>query len=129
MNRKKSIIFVAFIVILLLIIFVQVMRYYHATYVAEVAYAKVPAKTPKKQKTKNSNNEIISGSYSYIYRFNFVTKSGKQRTLDYELSGKNIVSLKNSSFVQANISEKRIVKGPIVISKAKIPNKILNILK
>lgn len=129
LNRRKSIILVSIILVLLAIIFVQVARYYHDTYVTEVGYAKTSAHVPKKEKTTDDNGKIIAHSHSYIYKFYFVTKKGERKTLNYELSGENVRPLKENSFVKADISDKRVVRGPHIINKSTIPDNIIHMLK
>ncbi|WP_273731271.1 DUF1093 domain-containing protein [Leuconostoc mesenteroides] len=129
LNRRKSIILVSIILVLLAIFFVQAARYYHDTYVTVVGYAKAPAHVPKKEKTTDDNGKVIAHSHSYIYKFHFVTKKGERKTLNYELSGENVRPLKKNSFVKADISDKRVVEGPYIISKSTIPDNIIYKLK
>ena len=129
LNRRKSIILVSIILVLLAIVFMQAARYYHDTYVTEVSYAKTSVHVPKKEKTTDDNGKVIAHLHSYIYKFHFVTKKGERKTLNYELNGENVKPLKENSFVKADISDKRVVRGPYIINKSTIPDNIIHMLK
>ncbi|QEA59665.1 DUF1093 domain-containing protein [Leuconostoc koreense] len=129
LNRRKSIFLVSIILVVMAIIFVQVARYYHDTYVTEVGYARTSAHVPKKEKTVDGSGKIISHSHSYKYKFHFITKKGERKIINYELSGENVRPLKENSFIKADISDERVVKGPYNISKSTIPDNIMCKLK
>ncbi|WP_273729389.1 DUF1093 domain-containing protein [Leuconostoc mesenteroides] len=86
-------------------------------------------KNSRPEKTTDDNGKVIAHSHSYIYKFHFVTKKGERKTLNYELSGENVRPLKKNSFVKADISDKRVVEGPYIISKSTIPDNIIYKLK
>lgn len=129
LNRRKSIFLVTTILVVMAIIFVQAVRYYHDTYVTEVGYAKTSAHIPKKEKTVDGSGKIISHLHSYKYKLHFITRKGERKIIKYELSGENVRPLKENSFIKADISDKRVVKGPYIISKSTIPDNIMRKLK
>ena len=99
--------------------------YYHDTYVGETYYALVPEETPEKTPTVNDSGEVIEGLSSYIYELTFVNKKGQVTKRAVEISGENPQPLTPKAFVTAEISKKRIVKGPNYITKEEIPEEAL----
>lgn len=99
--------------------------YYSKTYKKETAYAFVSTKIPKKEQTVDVNGKEVQKYSSYKYNLTFVTKEGKKEKKEHEQSGKNPEPLEPGAYVTAEISKKRIVEGPHVIEKSKIPNNVL----
>ncbi|KAF1302979.1 MULTISPECIES: YxeA family protein [Enterococcus] len=100
-------------------------NYYKETYQGIPAYAKVPATTPEKVQTKSDSGEIIKGWSSYKYTFTFVKENGEHQEMTYELSGENPTPFQPNTIVKASISKKRVIKGPNVVEKSSVPEKVL----
>lgn len=103
-------------------------KYYQDNYQAETAYAVVPNEVPAKKQATDDSGKKISGVHTYDYKFEFVLKNGEKRTLDYELTGEKVKPFTPNAVVKAEISKKRVIKGPNEISKDKVPNKVRKIL-
>ncbi|AOW73957.1 YxeA family protein [Pediococcus acidilactici] len=103
-------------------------KYYEDTYQAKTAYAVVPAEVPVKKQATDDDGKAITGEHAYDYKFKFVLKNGEKRTLDYELSGEKVKPFTPNAVIKAEISKKRVIKGPNEISKDKVPNKVRKIL-
>lgn len=104
-------------------------KYYQDNYQAETAYAVVPSEVPAKKQATDDNGKKISGVHAYDYKFEFVLKNGEKRTLDYELTGEKVKPFTPNATVKADISKKRVVKGPNEVSKDKVPSNVQKILK
>lgn len=116
----KEIIFVV-ILVLIVISGYKGYEYYTTIYKGDVAYAKVPDGVP----TVEDTGQVISGSKSYKYDFDFVKKDGTIQKMDYELSGNNVSPLQPGSYVKVFISQIRVISGPNDVSKSDIPKNIL----
>lgn len=121
MKRALSIIAIVFVFIAIFLGF----RYYQDTYQSSEAYTMIPEKVPPKVQTKDDSGKVIVGSYSYNYKFKFVTKSGKEQTMKYELNGENVKPFKPGAYTKAEISKTRINKGPNYVNKNEVPSKAL----
>lgn len=121
---KKIILVVA--LVLIVIFGYKGYEYYSTTYKGEVAYAKVPEEVPTAVDTKDDTGEIIAGSKSYQYDFDFVKEDGSIQKMDYELSGDNVTPFKPGSYVKVSLSKKRVVSGPNDVSKSDIPKTVLD---
>jgi len=120
---KKIILVVA--LILIVVFGYKGYEYYSTTYKGNVAYAKVSETVPQVEDTKDDTGQVVPGSKSYHYDFDFVKEDGSTQKMDYELSGDNVTPLKPGSYVKAKISEKRVVSGPNDVSKSEIPKTVL----
>lgn len=113
-------------IFLVLGIIIQTKKYYDNTYVSSKAYTKAPAVVAKREITKDDAGNTIKGSYSYNYHFNFVTTNGTVKKISFELSGENIKPFKDNEFLEAEISNTRVVYGPTTINKNNVPKALLN---
>ncbi|TLQ05303.1 DUF1093 domain-containing protein [Pediococcus stilesii] len=104
-------------------------KYYENTYKSVNAYAIVPEKVPAKVQTKDDSGKVVTGYHSYNYTFNFVTESGKKKTIEYELSGRKVQPFTPGATVKAEISNTRINKGPNYVNDRDVPSKVMNQLK
>ena len=102
--------------------------YYNENYKKETAYSVVSTEIPKEEQTVDVNGKEIHNYSSYIYKLTFVTKDGKKEQMEHEQSGVNPKPLEPGAYVTAEISKKRIIEGPTVIDKAKIPKKVLEVI-
>ncbi|MGX7024983.1 DUF1093 domain-containing protein [Vagococcus hydrophili] len=107
--------------------------YYNDTYKATTAYALVPEVPEKKEARDDSNRPIKdedgSINYTYDYSFNFIKKDGTKQTQDFGLTGSNAEPYEPGTYVTAEISNKRVVKGPYTVKEDQIPKEILAQLK
>lgn len=108
--------------------------YYNDTYKAMTAYALVPNEIPEKKEALDMSGKVIKDNdgtvnYSYEYTFSFIKKNGKKQSQDFGLTGANPTPYEPGTYVQAEISNKRVVKGPYAINEKEIPQEILNQLK
>lgn len=103
--------------------------YYQNTYGKTDVYGQVPGQIPAKTQTKDMSGDVVKGSYSYKYQFQFVTKDGTVKKMSYEVAGKNPTPLTANRYVKAQISKKRVVTGPNYISESKVPDKALTKLQ
>lgn len=108
--------------------------YYNDTYKATMAYAIVPNEVPeKKEAVDDSGNKITdsdgSMNYTYDYNFNFVKENGESQVQGFGLTSSTPVPYEPGSYVKAEISKKRVVKGPYSVVENDIPKKILDKLK
>lgn len=104
-------------------------KYYQQTYAGKTAYAKVSETVPQKEVTKDSNGKEVKDSYSYEYEFTFVKKDGSVQKMSYELASSNPEPLTPNSYIEAEISETRIVSGPKTVSESEVPKNILEKLQ
>ena len=108
--------------------------YYNDTYKATEAYAMVPNEVPEKTETVDDSGKKItesdgSANYTYEYDFNFVKTNGENQTQGFGLTGSNPTPYEPGTYVRAEISNKRVVKGPFVVAEKDIPKEILEKLK
>lgn len=103
-------------------------KYYAETYKSEVAYAKVSDKIPEIKDAKYQDGSVVAGSKTYSYDFYFVKEDGSVQKMEYDLTGESdqLKPLTPGSYVKAEISKKRVTKGPNEISETKIPKNVLN---
>lgn len=109
-------------------------QYYNDTYKATTAYAVVPQTIPEKKEARDATNQKITDNdgsinYSYDYSFNFIKKNGKKQTQEFSLTGSKVTPYEPGTIVTAEISNKRVVKGPNVVSEDQVPQEILKELK
>ncbi|MCK8627461.1 YxeA family protein [Fructobacillus cardui] len=129
MKKKVALSAVGLITILFgLGLFYQGVNYYQNTYAAQIAYTKVPDQIPKKVVTKDDSGKVVPNSYSYNYTFTFVLTDGSQRKLDFALSGSTVKAYQPGAYLQANISKTRVVYGPEVVNKNKVPRDLQELL-
>lgn len=121
---KKIILVVA--LVLIVIFGYKGYEYYSTTYKGDVAYAKVPEEVPTVEDTKDDTGQVIAGSKSYKYDFDFVKEDGTVQKMDYELSGDNVTPFKPGSYVKVSLSKKRVVSGPNNVAKSDIPKTVLD---
>lgn len=118
-------IILAVVLILVVIFGYKGYVYYTETYKGETAYARVPEEVPTLEDTKDDTGQIITGSKSYKYDFDFVKEDGSTQKMGYELSGNNVTPFKPGAYVKVSLSSKRIVSGPNDVSKSDIPKNVL----
>ncbi|QEA58238.1 DUF1093 domain-containing protein [Leuconostoc koreense] len=104
---------------------IQAGNYYNNTYQTSKAYTKAPLKVPDREETKDDSGKVIKGSYSYQYHFEFVTTEGTKKSIAFELSGENVTPFKPGEFLEAEVSNTRVVYGPNGIKQSKIPKSVL----
>lgn len=102
-------------------------EYYNVTYKATPAYAKVPAQVPELKDTVDDAGKKIAGSKSYSYKLTVITTDGERRVLDYNIEDAD--PLTPNAYVKADISQKRVVKGPEGVQKSDVPTSVLEKLK
>lgn len=124
---KKIIALIA--VVVLAFIGYQGYKYYSETYASVPAYAVVPETVPEKLETKDNQGKTVDGLYSYNYDLTFVKKDGTTQKMEVEISSENPTPLEPNSYVTADISQKRVVKGPNPIAEKDIPAVALEKLK
>lgn len=100
-------------------------NYYNDTYNGQTAYARIPETVPEKTQTKSDSGEIIKGWSSYKYTLTFVKENGEKQTMGYDLSGENPTPYQPNAIVKADISKKRIIKGPNAVSESEVPDKVM----
>ncbi|WP_225047903.1 DUF1093 domain-containing protein [Lacticaseibacillus kribbianus] len=103
-------------------------KYYASTYAGATGYTKVTT-TPKRHQTTDSSGKTISGYYSYDYSFTWALKDGTTKTVDFELSSKNPQPYVVGKYLKAEISDKRVIKGPSYVDVKDIPAKALEQIK
>lgn len=124
--KKASLIIASLLTLSLMIgLAVQVKNYYNNTYATSKAYTKVPLKVPNREVTKDSKGKVIEGSYSYQYDFEFVTTDGTKKSISFEVSGQNVTPFKPGEFLEAEVSNTRVVYGPTSIKQNRIPKSVL----
>ncbi|MEG0286979.1 MULTISPECIES: DUF1093 domain-containing protein [Vagococcus] len=104
--------------------------YYNDTYKATTAYALVPAEVPEKKEALDMSGKKITDSdgsmnYTYDYSFNFIKTNGKAQTQDFGLVGSDVTPYEPGTYVRAEISNKRVVKGPNSVAEKDVPKDIL----
>lgn len=109
-------------------------EYYNDTYKATMAYAIVPDEIPEKKEAVDDAGKKITNSdgsmnYTYDYNFNFVKENGESQVQGFGLTGSDPVPYEPGSYVRAEISNKRVVKGPYSVAESDVPKEILNKLK
>ncbi|MGR8773858.1 DUF1093 domain-containing protein [Leuconostoc citreum] len=124
--KKISLIIASVLTLSLVIgIAIQFRNYYDNTYAASKAYTRVPLNVPNREETKDDSGKVIKGSYSYQYHFEFVNTEGTKKKISFELSGKKVTPFKPGEFLEAEISNTRVVYGPTAITQNKVPKSIL----
>lgn len=108
--------------------------YYNDTYKATTAYALVPENIPEKTETVDDSGNKITDSdgsvnYTYSYSFTFVKTNGATQMQEFSLSGSKPIPYEPGSYVRAEISNKRVVKGPYSVAEKDVPKEILDKLK
>ncbi|MFC6345765.1 DUF1093 domain-containing protein [Vagococcus carniphilus] len=129
----KKIIPIIFVAILGVVGF-KTYAYYNDTYKATTAYAVVPAEVPEKKEALDMSGKKIKESdgtlnYSYDYSFDFVKENGKRQTQSYSMTSPNPTPYQPGTIVKAEISNKRVVKGPYVTEEKNVPKDILEQLR
>lgn len=99
--------------------------YYKDTYQGETYYAIVPQETPEKEETKDNQGKVVPNTYTYSYDLTWADAKGNTIEFEAEVSGENPEPLTPGSYVSAEISKKRIVKGPNYVKKEEIPENAL----
>lgn len=99
-------------------------NYYVNTYQPHEAYAVVPTKVPEKKKTIDDDGNTIADSYTYEYHLTFERTDGQTTKLTVDLSDSDPKPFKPNSIVKADVSNKRVIKGPYETSKSSVPDKI-----
>lgn len=124
------------VLLLVVVVFISYKgyEYYSETYKATTAYAVVPNEIPEKKETVDATGEKItdndgSMNYTYDYNFNFVKVNGDSQVQGFDLTGSDPVPYEPGSYVRAEISNKRVVKGPYSVAESDIPKEVLNKLK
>lgn len=100
--------------------------YYKSNYSGQIQYSKVSNQIPEKKQAKDSNGKKIDGVYEYDYTFKFIDEKGKEKTVDYSLSGEKVKPFTPNSYVKAEVGSARIVKGPNYVAKKDVPKSIIN---
>ncbi len=100
-------------------------QYYEETYKSETAYATVPATVPKLTDTLDSDGKKVDHLKSYEYQLTFVTASGQMIKLPYSVTSENPQPLEPNTYITAEVSKKRVTKGPSAVGKGEIPEKVL----
>lgn len=104
-------------------------KYYSETYASDLAYAIVPAEVPEKLPTKDMNGDTVDGLYSYNYDLTFVKEDGSTQKMSFEVSSEDPTPLEPNTYISAEISLKRMTKGPNPVIEKDIPEKALAKLK
>lgn len=128
----KKIIYIAISVIGIILIISGlrvVNNYYDTNYKGQIAYSKIPNKIPTKEPAKDPQGKRIKGMIQYDYKFKFIDKNGKEKTINYLLSGEKVKPFKPNVYFKAEISSSRVTNGPNYISKNDIPKNIVNKIK
>lgn len=99
--------------------------YYKDTYVGETYYAVVPQEVPQKEETKDNQGKVVPNTYTYSYDLTWADAKGNTLKFEAEVSGENPEPLTPGRFIRAEISKKRIVKGPNYVNKEEIPENAL----
>lgn len=124
MKLKKKILF---LVLLVVPIFgLTGCSYYHDTYEGKTYYSIVPQTVPEKTATVDKDGKEVSGSSSYIYELNWVDKDGNSIKREVEIAGDDPEALTPGKYIEAEISKKRIVKGPNYVEAGEIPKNALD---
>ncbi|WP_349515067.1 DUF1093 domain-containing protein [Leuconostoc suionicum] len=127
--KKTSLIIASLLTLSLVIgLAIQVRNYYDNTYAASKAYTRAPLKVPNREETKDDSGKVIKGSYSYQYHFKFVTAEGHEKNISFELSGENVTPFKPGEFLEAEVSNTRVIYGPTKVDESDVPQKLLKIL-
>ncbi|MCM0583410.1 DUF1093 domain-containing protein [Weissella diestrammenae] len=101
-------------------------HYYSETYAATTAYARIGQTIPQKKVAKDDSGKEITGIYVYEYQMKYVTKNGEKRTVQTDVMGTDPKPFQPGKIIQAEVSQKRVVKGPSYINESKVDQKILN---
>ena len=99
-------------------------QYWNSTYNGVEAYAKVPQATKQESKNNDGSPYKVNGKqyYFYDYEFTWVTKDGQTRKVGFESAeSADPKPLAPGSYVKAQVSQKRVVKGPSSAEKQAIP--------
>ena len=104
--------------------------YYQDTYEGTMAYAKVPEQVPTREEAKDMSDKNIlnddgTTQYTYEYEFDFIKDNQKKVTIGYGVMGKDPVPFEPGTFVKAEVSNKRVIKGPYSVTESEIPKEIL----
>ncbi|WP_125768699.1 YxeA family protein [Lapidilactobacillus wuchangensis] len=109
-------------------VFIGGQRYYRQTYQGEPAYA-IITEVPAKQPTKSDDGQVQAGLYSYVYDLDWVLTNGNHRKVSYELSSENPRPFAVGKYVKAEISEKRVIKGPSQVDDTQVPTAVKQALQ
>lgn len=104
-------------------------KYYNDTYKGSMYYSVVPNEVPEKTQTVDNNGKEVSGSYSYRYTITWYDAEGNELVHEVEISDANPEPLTPGKYISAEISKKRIVKGPNYIEEGEIPQNALAKIK
>lgn len=100
------------------------MKYYNETYKESPAYALVPNQVPKKEQSRDANDKIVPNSITYDYNFDFVKEDGTHQTMHFALEGADVKPFTPGAYIKADISQKRVTKGPNEINKTDVPKNV-----
>ncbi len=128
---KKTIGWLIAVVVLAFIGF-KAYSYWNSTYNGVTSYGVIESATKKKSKTSKGEDYKVDGQqyYYYNYEIKWVTKDGKEMNVAWDSrEGANPTLIPVGTYVRADVSEKRFIKGPSVISKNKIPSDLLSKLE
>lgn len=100
------------------------MKYYNDTYKDVPAYALVPAQVPTKEQTRDDNGKTVPNSITYKYNFDFVKANGEHQKMSFILEGADVKPFTPGSYVKADISPKRVTKGPNEVQKTDVPKNV-----
>lgn len=102
-------------------------EYYQSTYANQTVYAKAPSTVPEAKDVMDDSGKKIAGLKGYSYILKFVTKDGKIENRHVVISGNTdeVKPLVPNSYVEAKISQKRVIEGPNGIKESDVPANIL----
>lgn len=104
-------------------------QYYTQTYAGTVAYARIPKEVPAKEPSKLSNGEVERGYFEYNYQLTFVKENGETQEMAVTINDKDPQPFEPNSLVKAEISQKRVIKGPNQVAENQVPQTVLEKLK
>jgi uncharacterized protein YxeA len=110
----------------------KVYSYWNTTYNGTTAYAIVQDSTKKKSKTSKNKDYKVDGQqyYYYEYDFKWITKDGKELDVSWNgPEGANPDRLTAGTYIRAEVSQKRVIKGPSSINKDQVPSDVLSKLQ
>lgn len=106
--------------------------YWNTTYNGTTAYAVVQQATKKKSKTSKGEDYKVDGQQYYYYEYTqtWVTKDGKTLNVDWDGSESATPErLAPGTYIRAEVSQKRVIKGPVSINQEQVPSSVRSQLK
>lgn len=106
--------------------------YWDSTYNGTTAYAIVQDATKHKSKTSKGEDYKVDGQqqYYYSYDFKWITEDGKELNVGWDSrESSNPTQLAAGTIVKAEVSSKRVIKGPNSVNKAQVPSEVMGKLQ